>query len=577
MRDPSTAPAPPASWLVVHLPALGWLRTYQLAWLRADGVAGITLAAYLLPAGIGAASLAGLPPEAGLYACIFSGLIFWLFASSGHTAISVTSPISLLVGSSLGVLAHGDAARFGVLAAGTALLVAALAFLAWLVRAGAVVNFISETVLVGFKLGVALLLIVSQLPKLCGFAGGRGDFWQGSGYFIAHLGETHPASLTSGGAALVVLLLGKKFLPHKPVGLVLVAASLIPGATHCAAPGVRMLGIVPQGLPALGVPALQWGDVNTLLPLAMACFLLAAVETAAVGRSFARKYGTRLDCDQEFLALAGANLAASLAHGYPIGGGMSQSLVNEQAGARTPLSGLVAALLMLVVTIYLTGLLQYLPQPVLAAIVLVAVTGLFNLSALKRIWRFGRSEFAVAMTALSGVLGSGLLLGVLIGAILSLVLLLRRGMRPHTTELGLVPNTDYFADLIRHPTNQRAPDVFIFRCDGAVLYYNAEFVRDRFFDLLGARVDGVQLAVFFLGTVPTLDLAGVELLAEIHATLRERGIAFRLAEAHSEVRATLRRAGFEKDYGPIEPDQTVATLLHHWSKERAPVTALELA
>lgn len=565
MSAPAPAPAGPPSWWLEHLPALGWLRTYHLAWLRPDLVAGLTLAAYLLPAGIGAATLAGLPPETGLYACIFSGLVFWIFASSRHTAITVTSPISLLVGSSLGLVANGDPARFGALAAGTALLVAALAVLAWLVRAGALVNFISETVLVGFKLGVALQLISSQLPKLCGFEGGRGDFWHSSAYFIAHARDTQPAALALGGVALLVLLLGKKFLPHKPVGLVLVAAALVLGATaHPAAPGIRLLGRVPQGLPAFGVPVLHWRDVNTLLPLAMACFLLAAVETTAVGRSFARKAGSRLDCDQEFLALAAANLAVGLTQGYPISGGMSQSLVNEQAGARTQLSGLVAALLMLAATLYLSGLLQYLPQPVLAAIVLVAVTGLFSLAALRRIWRFSRGEFAVAMTALLGVLGSGLLMGVLIGAILSLVLLLRRGMRPHTTELGLVPNSDYFADLIRHPKNQRPPDAFVFRCDGALLYYNAEFVRERFFELLDARGGGVELAVFFLGTVPTLDLAGAELLAEIQATLRERGIALRLAEAHSEVRAALRRAGFEQAYGPIEPDQTVTTILQRW-------------
>jgi high affinity sulfate transporter 1 len=566
MSDSSAPPGNPPSWLVEHIPALGWLRTYQSCWLRPDVVAGTMLAAYLLPAGIGAASLAGLPPEAGLYACIFSGLVFWLFASSRHTAITVTSPISLLVGSSLGLLANGNAARFGALAAGTALLVAALALLAWLVRAGAVVDFISETVLVGFKIGVALQLISSQLPKLCGFAGGRGDFWQGSAYFAAHLHETRLASLAIGGTALLVLLLGKRFLPHKPVGLLVVIGSLIFGAAIRPGDiGVEMLGEVPRGLPALAMPALLWSDVNMLLPLAMACFLLAAVETAAVGRTFARQFGYRLDCDQEFLALAGANLATGLVCGYPVGGGVSQSLVNEEAGARTPLSGLVAALLMLVVTLYLSGLLRYLPQPVLAAVVLVAVTGLFNLTALKRIWRFSRSEFVVAMTALLGVLGSGLLMGVLIGAILSLVLFLRHGMRPHTTELGQVPGTDYFADLIRHPGNRRSPGVFVFRCDGAVLYFNAEFVRGRFFDLLNERGDGVKLAVFFLGTVPTLDLAGVELLADIRAVLHGRGIDFRLAEAHSGVRETLRHASFETDYGPIEPDQTVTTVIHRWN------------
>jgi SulP family sulfate permease len=563
-----STPANHPPWWVRLVPALGWLRTYQPGWLRADLVAGVTLAAYLIPSGIGDATLAGLPPAAGIYACIFSGLVFWLFTSARQTSVTVTSAISLLVGTSLAPLAGGSPAHYAALAAGTALLVAAIALLAWAVRAGSIVNFISETVLVGFKSGVALYLASTQLPKLCGFTGSHGGFWESSSHFCRHAGETQPASLAIGAGALAVLALGKRFLPNKPVGLVVVAASLLLGATvDLAAYGVAILGEVPRGLPAFGVHGLEWSDINILLPLALACFLLGAVETAAIGRMFARTHGYRLDSDQEFLALAGANLAAGLGHGYPTSGGMSQSLVNEEAGARTPLSGLAAAVMMLLVTVYLSGLLRFLPQPVLAAIVLVAVAGLFKLSALTRIWRFSRGEFTVAVAALLGVLCSGLLMGVLIGAIISLLLLTRRGMFPHTTELGQVPRSDYFADVLRHPTNRRIPDVFIFRCDGAVLYFNAEFVRDRFFRLLDARGVETKLAVFFLGTVPSLDLAGVELLTDIRAALGARGIDFRLAEAHGGVRETLRRADFEKEYGPIEPDQTVTTVLHRWGIE----------
>ena len=553
------------SRLVQCVPALGWLRGYRTDIFRADLLAGITLAAYLLPSGIGDATLAGLPPAAGLYACIFSGLVFWLFTSARQTTVTVTSAISLLVGTSLGPLAAGSTSHYTALAAGTAVLVAAIAVLAWAVRAGAIVNFISETVLVGFKAGVALYLASTQLPKLCGFKGTHGDFWECGGYFLRHAAATNPASLALGATALTLLALGKTFLPNKPVGLVVVVASLVLGATvNLTAYGVQTLGEVPHGLPPIGVHGLQWSDVNILLPLALACFLLGAVETAAIGRMFARTHGYRLDNDQEFLALAGANLAAGLCQGYPTSGGMSQSLVNEEAGARTPLSGLVAALLMLLVTVFLSGMLRFLPLPVLAAIVLVAVSGLIKPAALCRIWRFSRGEFAVAMAAMLGVLGSGVLMGVLIGSILSLVLITRRGMRPHTTELGQVPGTDYFADAIRHPNNQLIPEVFIFRCDGAILYFNAEFVRDRFFALLDAHDPPPRLAVFFLGTVPTLDLAGVELLTEIRATLNTRGIAFRLAEAHSGVREALRRADFAASYGPVEPDQTVATVLHRW-------------
>src|SRR5215470_4187240 len=201
------------------LPAITWLRAYEGVWLRSDLAAGITLAAYLLPAGLGDASLANLPPEAGLYACLFGGLVFWLFCSSQHTVITVTSAISLLMGASLGDIAAGDASRFGALAAGTALLVALIAFLAWIVKAGAIVTFISESVMVGFKCVVALLLASTQLPKLFGFAGAHGSFWVNSGHFLAHLDETNPAALGIGLTGLTVLVLGKVFLKNKPVAL----------------------------------------------------------------------------------------------------------------------------------------------------------------------------------------------------------------------------------------------------------------------------------------------------------------------------------------------------------------------
>src|SRR5690349_6647662 len=196
------------------VPALGWLRTYDRRWFRADLVAAITLAAYLLPAALGDASLAGLRPEAGLYACLFSGLLFWLFCSSRHTAITVTSAISLLMGTSLGALAGGDERRFGALAACTAVLVAAMAFAAWAVRAGVIVNFISETVLIGFKTGVACVLASTQLPKLFGMSGSHGNFWERMGHLFSHLRETNALALTLGISALALLIAGKLFLKH---------------------------------------------------------------------------------------------------------------------------------------------------------------------------------------------------------------------------------------------------------------------------------------------------------------------------------------------------------------------------
>jgi MFS superfamily sulfate permease-like transporter len=433
------------------------------------------------------------------------------------------------------------------------------------VHAGSLVSFISETVMTGFKTGVALHLASTQLPKLLGFKGSHGDFWERMGHVLSHLDETNPTSLALGAAALGLLMLGKRLLPNRPVSLlVLVGGIAAVPLLDLAGRGVALLGEVPQGLPAPGLPAVHVSDLNLLLPLAMACFLLGAVETAAIGRMFARKHGYRLDSNQEFLALSAANLAAGLGHGFPVSGGMSQSLVNEGGGARTPLSGLVASGIVLVVAVYLAGLLRDLPQPVLAAIVLMAVTGLFKLSDLRRLWRFRRGEFGIAIAALLGVLGSGLLRGVLIGMVISLLLILRRGSRPRTTELGRVRGTDYFADVIRHPENERIPGVFVFRCEAALLYFNVEHVRDRFFELLHERGEGVRLAIFFLGSSPGIDLAGAELLEELHHALRERGIAFRLAEARGEVREALRAAGFEERCFRVVPIQPVATVISEW-------------
>jgi MFS superfamily sulfate permease-like transporter len=465
---------------------------------------------------------------------------------------------------SSGVVAGEDPQRQAELAACTAGLVAVLGLLAYLLRAGSVVSFVSETVMVGFKSGVALVLAITQLPKLFGVAGSHGDFWERSADFLRHAGGANPWSLALGLGALALLLAGKRWLPNRPVSLVVLVAGIaaVP-LLGLEARGVALLGAVPQGLPAISLPRVHGEDLNALLPLAMACFLLGAVETTAIGRMFARKHRYRLDANQEFLALGASNLGAALGAGFPISGGMSQSLVNEGGGARTSLSGLTAAGIVLLVVLFLSNLLHDLPKPVLAAIVLVAVTGLFKLSAWRELWRFSRAEAAIAGAALLGVLGSGLLRGVLIGAVLSLVLLLRRAAAPQATELGRVPGTEYWADAIRHPENERLRDVFVFRCEASLLYFNAEHVRDRFFELLAERGAGVKLAVFFMGTVPTVDLAGVELLEELHHQLGERGIALRLAETRGRVREVLRRGGFA-EHVEVRENQPVSRVIEEW-------------
>lgn len=554
-------------WPRSILPALAWLRRYDKSWLRGDVVAAITLAAYLLPAGLGDASLAGLPPEAGLYACLFGGLVFWFFCSSRHTVITVTSAISLLIGSSLGEIAGGDTARFGALAAGTALLVAGLAFLAWLAKAGDIVNFISESVMTGFKCGVALFLASTQLPKLFGFHGAHGDFWQNSGHFLKHLGEANPASLTIGGIALAVLILGKIFLKNKPVALFVVIGGILASSwLGLEARGVKLLGEVPSGLPRMGVPAIQWADLNHLLPLAFACFMLGAVETAAIGRMFTAKHGGRLDANQEFLALAAANLAAGLGRGFPISGGMSQSLVNEGGGARTPLSGALAAGIILVVVLFFSHLLRALPQPVLAAIVLIAVAGLFQAAELKHLWHSSRSEFVVAGAALLGVLSSGLLRGVMIGAFISLVQLLRRASRPHVAFLGRIPGTRRFSDRERHRDNELIPGVLVFRPEADLVYFNIDSVRDCIADRVRRESPPPQLVVLDLSAAPYVDFQSAHALAALADELRALGIKLQAVEVRSAVRDRLRREGLEARLGGIDRFTSVADVVDSHQK-----------
>jgi high affinity sulfate transporter 1 len=556
---------PLATRPAIRLSALQWFREYRTEWLRPDLVAGLTLAAYLLPAGIGDASLAGLAPEAGLYACLFSGLVFWIFCSSKQTVVTVTSALSLLIGASVGDLSANDPARHAALAACVALLIALIAFAAWLVRAGNAIGFFSETVLVGFKAGLALYLASTQLPKLFGFKGTHGDFWERSAYFVAHLGDTHSMSLLVGIAALTALIAGKLWLKHRPVAfLVVVAGMLAARLMDLEAQGVALLGEVPQGLPSLGLPVVSRRELNELLPIALAGFVLGAVETSAIGRMFGQKHGNRFDANQELLALGAGNLFAGLGRGFPVSGGMSQSLVNESAGARTPASGLVAAVFTLIVVLFASGLLRNLPQPVLAAIVLAAVMSLVDIRALQHIWRFSRAEFLVALVALLGVLGSGPVNGVLLGAAISIVLLLRQAARPRVVELARVPGTTIFADRARHPETEPTSGVLVVRCESAMLYFNVEFVRERLFELLSARPDPVRLVVLFLGAVPKIDLAGAELLADLRKTFRARGVEFRLADAHGEVRDALRRIGFEQEYGALESGQTVDRIVSKW-------------
>jgi MFS superfamily sulfate permease-like transporter len=297
------------------------------------------------------------------------------------------------------------------------------------------------------------------------------------------------------------------------------------------------------------------------------------VETAAIGRMFAARHGGKFVPNQEFLALAAANLDAGLGRGFPVSGGMSQSLVNEGGGARTPLSGAIAAGLLVVVVLFFSHLLRALPQPVLAAIVLVAVAGLFKLSTLQRLWRNDRPEFIVAMGALLGVMSAGLLKGVLIGAVISLVQLIRAASNPHVAFLGLIPGTRRFSDHLRHPDNELVPGVLIFRPESGLIYFNVDHVCDTILDRVRAESPLPKAVVLDLSATPRVDLQAAHAIAGMAAELNGMGIKVRAVEARASVRDRLRLEGLDDAVGGVNRFTSVADAVDELSKPTAEMTA----
>jgi len=536
-------------WRAAFPPAQ-WLASYRPQWLSHDAIAGVTLAAYGIPVSLAYATLAGLPPQYGVYCYLVGGLFYALFGSSRQLAIGPTSAISMLVGVTVAGMAEGDPGRWASIAALTALVMACMCVLAWLLRLSSLVNFISETILLGFKAGAALTIAMTQLPKLFGVKGGGEHFFERIVMLGGQLRDTNLAVFAFGLAALIVLLLGEKMLPGRPVALFVVVISIVVlSATSLGDLGFKVVGALPQGLPDIQPPALRPRDVDGVIPLAFACLLLAYVESVSAARTLAQKNGYEIDPRQELLGLGAANLAAAFCQAYPVAGGLSQSSVNDKAGARTPLALVFASVTIGLCLMYLTGLLSNLPDVVLAAIVLVAVKGLINIGELRHLWRVSRFEFSVSMVAFAGVLLLGILKGVMLAVVVSILLLIRRAARPHVAFLGRIPGTRGYSDMERNPGNEAVPGALMFRVNAALFYFNIEHVRDAVWQRIRSATTPLKLVVCDLSTSPNVDLAGARMLGTLHAQLQAAGIRLRLVAAHAPVRDILRAEGLEERIG----------------------------
>ena len=556
--------------IALVLPIVDWLPRYSPAWLTHDAVAGLTLAAYAIPVSLAYATLAGLPPQYGVYCYLVGGLGYALCGTSRQLAIGPTAAIAMLVGSTVGGMADGDPARWAAIASLTALIAALLGGLAWLLRLSGLVSFISEAILTGFKAGAALSIGLTQLPKLFGVRGGGDNFFERVWVLFNEVGETNLATLLLGLAALALLVLGDKFFPGRPVTLFVVALAI--GAVSLAGldqRGVAIVGTLPRGLPDFAWPSLRLRDVDGVLPLAAACFLLGYVESVSAARTFAAKHGYEVNARQELLALAAANLPAAFFQGFPIAGGLSQSTVNDKAGARTPLALAFASATIAICLLFMTELLHDLPDVVLAAIVLVAIRSLIGVAALRHLWRVSRFEFAIAMVALAGVLALGILKGVLLAVIVSLLVLLAAAARPHVAFLGRIPGTRRYSDVQRHPENKETPGVIVFRVEASLFYFNVEHVRGRVWEKI-TTAGSVRLVVCDLSASPHVDLAAAAMLARLYDDLTARGVPLRIVEARAQARDLLRAWGLEEKVGhlgrQLSVDQAIVEFVENPSR-----------
>jgi high affinity sulfate transporter 1 len=548
---------------LAYLPPVRWLATYRLQWLPNDALAGVMLAAYAVPVSLAYAGLAGLPAQVGVYGYLLGGLGYALFGSSPHLAIGPTSAISLMLASTVAAMAAGDAERYAQIASLAAFTVALLYFLAWLLRLSVLVKLISDSVLVGFKAGAAVTIAITQLPALIGTQGDGQNSFERVIALAGQIVQINYLTFAVGIAALILLKSGERLLPGKPVALFVVALSiLVVNSFDLAAFGVATTGHIPSGLPTLQGPALRLRDVDGIFPLAAGCLLLGYIESVSAARALAAKHGYPIDVRQELLGIGAANLAAGLGHGYPVAGGLSQSAVNERAGAKTQLSLVFASITLAISLLFLTTLLDDLPKATLAAIVLAAVAGLIDLRALLHMWRVSRIDFYAAATAFGAVLVLGILQGILLAATASVLLLLLRVSRPHLACLGRIPGTNRYSDLLRHSENEPLPGVIAFRPEASLIYVNADGILETV--LQHVRASGrpdVRLVVFDLSASPHMDLAGSRMLHDLNDALGARGISLRVVGAHGFVRDLLRADGVAGKIGGLGRMTTLERVL----------------
>lgn len=558
------APRTAVDRLAVVAPGLATLLRYQRGWLRGDVLAGVTVAAYLVPQVMAYAEVAGLPAVVGLWAIVGPLLVYAALGSSRQLSIGPESTTALMTAAAIGALGSGDAERYASLAAALAIAVGLVSLLGYVGRLGFLADLLSRPVLVGYMAGIAVLMVVSQLGKLSGMPVEGDTPLDQTWYTLTHLSEVEPATVAIAAAVLALLLLGQRFAPRWPNPLIvmLLAAGAV-AALDLGRYGVALVGEIPAGLPVPGLPDVDPAVVLELLVPAIGVAIVAYSDNVLTGRAFASRHRERVDANQEFLALGAANLAAGLMHSFPVSSSGSRTVLGDALGSRTQLYSLVSLAVVLVTMFFLDPVLAAFPLAALGGVVVFAAIRLVDVGELRRIARFRRSELFLALATTVSVLVLGVLAGIGVAIGLSILDLLRRVARPHDGILGYVPDVAGMHDVDDYPLAQQVPGLVVYRYDSPLIFANAENFTQR---ALAAVDDSPHPVEWFLLNAEAnteVDFTGVEALEDVRRTLTDRGIVFAMARVKEDLRADLRGGGFldrvgEERIFPTLPTAVVA-------------------
>lgn len=532
------------------IPGLAWMRAYDSAWLRADLVAGITVAAVILPVSMAYGQLAGLPPVMGIYASMLPLVAYAFFGSSRRLILGPDTSSAALVAAAIVPLAGGNSMRYIALATLLAIVTGTLCILAGAARLGFIASFLSKPILVGYMNGLALSVIASQLPSILGISVTASGFFPELGQIVTRLSQTHLVTLCIGVGVIGVVWALRRYAPRAPGPLLaVVVATVVVIVWRLDAYGVGVIGSITPGLPTLGLPHISLGDAWSLLDDALGIALLTFSDTILNARLFAAREGDHILASQELLGLGVANVVAGLSQGFPVSASGTRTAVNTAAGGKTQLAGIFAAGALALMLLFLTDPLSKFPKAALGALLIVAAMQLLDVTTLRTLARGGQRELLVALIALVGVLVAGLLQGIALAILISLALLLARAVRPHDAVLGHVEGVDGFQDIEEFPQGNTVPGLIVYRFDAPLFFANADYFQRRIRRLIAGAEAPVAWFLLDAEAITDIDSTAGEMLDDMRRELASRGIALVVARAKHPLRTRMRRLGLTEKIG----------------------------